>query len=105
LEAAAAGVDHVDECPLLCPSRLHHSLSPRFRSGAYSPNVTVRRTLKISIAAFVIAAALLALGIYTANLLMSVVFGVATMLMAIALALAWGPYRTERRLERGWRPD
>ena len=67
-------------------------------------NVTVRRTLKISIAAFVIASALLALGIYTADLLMSVVFGIATMLMAAALALAWGPYRTERRLKRGWRP-
>jgi len=67
--------------------------------------VTIRRTLKISIAAFVIATALLVLGIYTANLLMSVVFGIATLLMAAALALAWGPYRTERRLKRGRRPD
>jgi hypothetical protein len=67
--------------------------------------MTVGRTLTISIAALVIAAALLALGLYTANLLMSVVFGIATMLMAGALARAWGPYRTERHLKRGWRPD
>jgi Flp pilus assembly protein TadB len=65
----------------------------------------VRRTLKGGrsgrITVFVIVAALLALGIYTEILLITVLAGIALVPATASLAWAWRENRAARRLERG----
>jgi hypothetical protein len=68
----------------------------------------VRSTLKGGgsgrAAVFLITVAFLALGIYTGDVLLAALAGIATMLAAASLAAAWRSYRAARRLERAHSP-